>query len=140
MTYRITLVIDESCGSQLDELVRTSYVWAIQSPENDRWAAQHWQASSPLSDPLQFGLTTFARLPAETDTELVIRLLEMIDDHHGEFSHEPAWSQIDVLGTHLTDEIADAARCYGVERFDETPEGFRLVRGLNLPAHDKSMR
>jgi hypothetical protein len=33
MTYRITLVIDESCGSQLDELVRTSYVWAIQEAD-----------------------------------------------------------------------------------------------------------
>lgn len=55
--YRITLVIDESCGSQLDELVRMSYVWAIESPENDRCAAQHWHASSPPSDPLPLGLT-----------------------------------------------------------------------------------
>lgn len=90
--YRIILVLDEDYGRRVIDLAQEAYVWLVQSEENDRWASSIWQRNPASEDPLLTGLSTFARMRCEPTDELVIRLLEMIDEHHGEFAHDPAWT------------------------------------------------
>lgn len=126
--YRITLVLDEHCGPRLIELVRSSYVWAVQSAENGSWAKRIWSEPMTSADPELFGLSTFARLSDETLQEMVVRVLDLIDEHHGEYAHSPAWSEIEVIGAAPTAQVAEAARGYGVDTIEQTPEGFCLKR------------
>lgn len=126
--YRIVLVIDEHFGHRLIDLARTAYVWIVQSAENDPWAQRVWDERSNNGDPLLNGVTTFQHCNGDTTDDMVMRLLEMIDEHHGEFAHDPQWSEIEVIGTSLTKAIEDEARIYGVERCTITPTGFRLIR------------
>jgi hypothetical protein len=126
--YRIALVVDESFGRRVIELAKEVYVWLVQSKENDRWASAALELSSDSEDPLLRGVSTFARAGGEQTDDLIVSLLELIDDHHGEFAHDPPWSEIDVIGAAVTPKIEDAARKYGVVECRTTPTGFRLVR------------
>ena len=126
--YRIILVVDDHSGERLLDLARHAYVWAVQSNDNDPWATKIWQEPAVDSDPERYGLSTFARLPNESIDDLVIRLLEMIEDHHGAYAHAPAWSEIEVRGASPSQAIADAAKLYGVTRIENTSTGFFLRR------------
>ena len=126
--YRIILVLDENYGRRVIDLAQEAYVWLVQSEENDRWAALIWQRNPASEDPLLTGLSTFARMRCEPTDELVIRLLEMIDEHHGEFAHDPAWTRIDVVGASRSARVEEAARTYGVTECLTTPDGFCLIR------------
>ncbi len=126
--YRIILVVDEQFGSRVLELVRTAYVWLVESVENDRWAKEAWKSPQDTDDSLLHGLSTFKREQEETCDALIIRLIDMIDEHHGEFAHDPEWSAIDVLGASPSNAIQEAAIAYGVYRCQAIPGGFRLYR------------
>jgi len=126
--YRIALVVDESFGSKVIELAQTVYVWLVESTENNRWARLVWQAPEDDADPLSRGVSTFKRQDGEELDALVIRLLGMIDEHHGEFAHDPEWSEIDVVGVCHSSAIVDAAAGYGVDRCEVIPGGVRLHR------------
>lgn len=137
--YRIALVVDEVFGSKLLELAQAMYVWLIESAENCRWAELTWQRSPTGGDPLARGVTTFRRQDGEDLDALIIRLLDMIDEHHGEFAHDPEWSEIDVVGAIPSSAVVEAAAAYGVDRCETVPGGFRLHRpGSNSPPDTSS--
>ena len=134
-TYRIALVVDELFGSKVLALSQGAYVWLVESAENRRWAGLAWQRSQPDEDPLLRGVTTFERHPGEDLDALIVRVLEMIDEHHGEFAHDPEWSEIEVLGAAPSRAVVDAAAVHGVDRCETTPDGFRLCRARSGAAH-----
>jgi hypothetical protein len=127
---RIALVVDECFGSKVLELARTMYVWLIESDENDQWAKLAWTAPQQNDDPLLYGVTTFKRQQGEDLDSMIIRLIDMIDEHHGEFAHDPEWSEIDVVGACLSSAIEVAAADYDVDRCEVVASGFRLCRRI----------
>jgi hypothetical protein len=139
--YRIALVLDEGFGRHVIDLAQEAYVWLVQSEENDRWADVVWKDPSTATDPLLHGVSTFARAKDEQTDDLISGIIEMIDEHHGECAHDPAWSEIDVIGAVLSPQIEETARSYGVDECQPTPQGFRLIRGwqrsssARAPAH-----
>lgn len=128
--YRIFLVLDDHFGDRVEALARDTYVWLVQSPYNDASAELVWRESESSDDPLQRGLSTYKRLPGESPEEEIVRLIEMIEDHHGEFAHTPPWSEIEVIGAHVDPQRMEAtARDVGATSVVPTPEGLRIVRG-----------
>jgi hypothetical protein len=87
------------------------------------------------------GLSTYKRLPGESPEEEIVRLIEMIEDHHGEFAHTPPWSEIEVIGAHVDPQRMEAtARDVGATSVVPTPEGCascaeREVRELPCRLH-----
>ncbi|MBK8252947.1 MAG: hypothetical protein IPK82_09785 [Polyangiaceae bacterium] len=126
--YRITLVVDEHYGEKVLTLARGTYVWLVESIENDLWAKRYWDRTTANEDPLLHGVTTFRRLEGESIDALIVRLIELIDEHHGEVAHEPEWSEIDVIGAPASPGVIEAAGNYGVDRCEEFAGGFRLSR------------
>lgn len=127
--YRIALVVDDFFGARLLDLARERYVWVVDSTCNAPWIQRSWAASpADVEDPLLLGISSFSRYLNENDDDLIVRLLEMIDEHHGEFAHDPPWSEIEVLGARQSERIAEAAQLFGVDRIEETETGFRMVR------------
>lgn len=135
--YRIVLVLDESFGRHVIDLAQEAYVWLVQSEENDRWADVVWKAPSTATDPLLHGVSTFARAKDEQTDELITGVIEMIDEHHGEHAHDPAWSEIDVIGAGLSPQIEQAARSYGVDDCQPTQQGFRLIRASRRSSNER---
>ena len=134
--YRIAIVVDERFGNKVLHLAQTVYVWLIESAENDRSAKLAWEAPQRGDDPLLCGVTTSKREHGEELDALIIRLLDTIDEHHGEFAHDPEWSEIDVYGACPSTAIEVAAADYGVNRCEVVPFGFRLCRPSPNSASD----
>lgn len=126
--YRVVLVVDEHFGRALLDVARNAYVWIVQSPDNDPWAKSAWENLPALEDPLVRGVTSFERYKTESTESLIVRILDMIDEHHGEFAHDPEWSEIDVIGGGPTGPILQASQAYGTTQCITTAVGFRLVR------------
>ncbi|AKU98838.1 hypothetical protein AKJ09_05502 [Labilithrix luteola] len=52
------------------------------------------------------------------------RIASDIDEHHGEFAHDPPWSEIHVYGTPLSHELEQVFRELGATEFEPTKDGF----------------
>ena len=136
--YRITLVVDDCFGRRVLDLAQTTYVWLVESTENDLWAKLACETLQHGGDPLLHGVSTFRRERGEDLDSLIIRVLDMIDEHHGEFAHEPEWSEIEVLGASPSSAIEAAAIEYGVARCEPISGGFRLFRPNSLSDEQSS--
>jgi hypothetical protein len=55
--------------------------------------------------------------------------LAEIDVHHGEYSHDPAWSRINVIGANWTERIQKELERFGFTAHLDTREGFEATKG-----------
>jgi hypothetical protein len=125
---RVALVVDDDFGSKLQELSTLVYVWVVDSAVNRHWAEVAWEQAAVPNDPLLRGVTTFKRLDGENLDELIVRVLDMIDEHHGEFAYDPPWAEVEVIGAEPSNLVVESAAEYGVDRLEVTRDGFRLSR------------
>jgi hypothetical protein len=131
--YLITIVTDENFGERVLELACNTYVWLVRSAVNDAAAQAFWKSKQPADDPILHGLSTFDRTSDESTDEMLARLLDLIDDHHGVYAHDPAWTEINVIGVPASPAFEAAARTYGVNDTHATAEGFRVSRAQAAP-------
>ncbi|HMR10978.1 MAG TPA: hypothetical protein PKA88_34605, partial [Polyangiaceae bacterium] len=62
--------------------------------------------------------------PQESPAEICVRLSEELEAHHGEFAHDPPWSEIEVYGVSLSPELESVFRELGATAFESTIDGF----------------
>lgn len=58
-------------------------------------------------------------------------ILAVVEEHHGEYSHDPPVSTIAVYGVGVTDRLAADFAELGFSHLDPTAEGFVARRGLS---------
>jgi len=127
--YRIAIVVDPEFGDGLLDVGQRMHVWACDTALN-RAAAERLHALLPVGSGAwgESGVTRFD-WPEGSDPEaMVLALFDDIDTHHGELGHDPAWSEIEVYGVRLTEPLRQLLQEYAVDRFEETPSGFRCFR------------
>jgi len=54
--------------------------------------------------------------------------ISVIDLHHGEFSHSPAYSILNVIGVRWSDRIQEVLARFGFDYHEPTTEGFVAKR------------
>jgi len=106
----IALIVTPDAGTILRELARTHYLWI-------RTSQQHRPVLAMLQDK-----TTFTTSEGTSPEVLVLDYLDTIDLHH------PAWKQLRIIGTPLTDAIQEAIQAYGNIRFHVDDQGFTAER------------
>jgi len=127
-SHRVAVVVDRAFGARLLPLAQRLHVWVCDTSTN-REATEKAVADLPPNAVWnEVGVTTFGRGEIDSPEDLIIRYAGDIDLHHGEHSHDPAWSQIEVYGVRLNDALRTAWQEYGVNEFRETPEGFVCSR------------
>ena len=67
------------------------------------------------------------RLPPEA---ILLSQLDTIELHHGPYSADPPYTQLEVFGTALSEEMRTELRQYGFNEFQPTAEGFRCSRPM----------
>lgn len=127
--YRVALVVDRDFGNRLEELARRVPVWICDSPENRSIAHRVWRKTS--SKEPQSGVTVFKVTRERTPEEMCIGTLENVDLHHGEHSHDPPFSVLEVYGTPMTENIRAAAEEFGFCDFEEHENGFVAFRNVS---------
>jgi hypothetical protein len=106
-------------------------VWAVDSPANRECAQQLW-AEHPDRDHLD-GITVFKSPEDRSPAHMLIDQMATIDEHHGIYSADPAYTVVRVIGSGLTQEIRQVLGSFGFNSFTATDEGFEAVRPLPEP-------
>lgn len=123
---KVSLVLDSDVGDRLSELASDSHVWLIDAPAN-RAAASKYRARNPKGG-AGSGVTTFRASDDTSDLEKCLGVLGTIDLHHGEYSSDPPYSILEVVGLPRSREVISALENLGFKNFEDTEAGFRAER------------
>jgi len=126
--YSVSIVLDRSYGPRLRELLKSGPVWAVDSPANRDCAQELW-AEFPIRDHLD-GITIFKSADGRSPEEVLIDEVGTVDEHHGIYSADPAYTVILVVGSALTSEVRQVLAGLGFDTFTVNDDGFRAVRPL----------
>jgi hypothetical protein len=122
----VGLVVDRNFGDRLAELARSFHVWVVESPANTPVIQRIWnnEPSASAGDQLGAGVTSFVANEKEFPEAICARIAGDLEEHHGEFAHDPPWSEIEVFGVKLSPVLQQAFEEIGATAFEPTPEGF----------------
>jgi hypothetical protein len=111
--HKVAIVVDPDFGDRLFALAGRMHVWVCDTPGNRAAAALIW-GDDPNYD-LESGVTTFKFAPNASRPEVAAAVLGDVDLHHGEFSHDPPWSVIEVIGCSPTESLVAAFAAFGAK-------------------------
>jgi hypothetical protein len=124
--HSVALVVDRQFGERLVALSERLHVWVINSPANRSVAERIWRDLGGAHS-LERGVTTFDASAQACPSEVAADQLSSIDLHHGEYSHSPPWSLLEVYGTEPTPTLTAALRDFGLAEIIQQP-GFFIAR------------
>ncbi len=124
--YSVALVVDPAYGDRLGALAVAMPVWIADTPTNRAAAEALWRrAPSSIPHTASGAITTFQVQPSESRSAWARSILGDIDLHHGEYSHMPPYSALEVIGTEVTDDLREALSEYGLTEVESREDGFR---------------
>ena len=123
---RVLLVLDRDYDGELASVPANTHVWLIDSPVN-RQVAANYRALHEGSG-VETGATTFKAADDDPPSETCLSVLNDIDLHHGEYSSNPPYSVLEVVGAQLSNSIQRAIEALGFSKFESTKNGFRATR------------
>jgi len=120
------VIVDPAFGDRLREIPAGEPIWIADTAPN-RLA---YEAVGKERHPESYlvGLSSFTIDPAAAPEDWLISELEVIDLHHGEMSHDPPWSHINVIGTKWTERIGRELARFGFGNHQDTAEGFTATK------------
>jgi hypothetical protein len=129
--YKVIVILIPNFGERLSALPAGVPIWIVDTPTNTPVAHRLWK-ERPSENHLT-GITTFRINPKDSPEHNLLDELSTIDEHHGPFSADPPYMQIQVLGTALTDAVRQALAHYGFDEFEEVAVGFEATRHIVPP-------
>ena len=123
--HRVAIVVDPDYAERVLNLAGECHVWLVRSAANDRVVAA-LRESHPTHS-LESGVTTFN--PAGTPQASLVAILGTVEEHHGEYSHDPPVSVLEVIGAEPSAAVREELDAYGFHRVEPSEEGFRARRG-----------
>ncbi|HST51656.1 MAG TPA: hypothetical protein VLJ61_06550 [Pyrinomonadaceae bacterium] len=119
---KVALVLDSDFGERLLSMASDRHIWVIDTPRNRVVAAEYWARNS--GPKVENGITTFKVLEDDSALERCLGILQTIDLHHGEYSSDPPYSILEVIGLPLSYEVESALRELDFRTFETTDQGF----------------
>lgn len=126
--HKVVIVVDPAFGSKLRDLSRTVHVWARSSPRNLEVIQAVWKEREDERHSLDAGITSFKVKDNDSPEEMLTGILSTVDLHHGEYSHNPPWSTIEVYGASLTRDVKAALSEFGEGTYKDIEHGFVFSR------------
>jgi hypothetical protein len=122
----VSIVVNREYGPGLRRLLDLGSVWVIESSTNREWAERIWEESPKRGHP--DGLTLFKAARAKTSEDALVGIFETVDLHHGEYSADPPYTVVHVVGTAPTERVREEFKHFGFDTFSDAEEGFDAVR------------
>ena len=124
--HRVVIVVDPAFGERLVDLVERMHVWVVRSPANEEVVQRLW-AESDGKHVLESGATLFN--PAgHSPEDSCLGILSTVEEHHGEYSHDPPLGVIEVFGAEASSPVRDELAELGFNEVDSRPAGFMASR------------
>ena len=125
--HRVAVVVAPRFAVELHDISADRHVWALRVPEYERIAEDRW--STAKGDDLDSGITLFNGGGLDPEAEFVA-ILATVEEHHGEYSHAPPLSEIEVFGAQPTSEVLAELRLHGFDRVSRSERGFTARRDV----------
>ena len=122
MPYRVGIIAVPTSPAVIRRLAERMHLWVMDSPGHRAAVETLWERR-PIPE-LERGATLFSAPPRLETREDWLSLLEVIELHHGEYSHQPPVDELEVIGTRASDEVRHALSEYGFLELTSSDEGF----------------
>jgi len=119
--YRVHVIVDLHYGERIFLIPVGEPAWVIDSEANYEPIRSLWKKRKA---PEGGGITAFKFYPDGNPEDWFIDQMYDIDLHHGEYSHQPPYSVLNVVGVNWSDQIASELKKYGFTEYEITDEGF----------------
>lgn len=128
--HLVAIVVDPHYGDALKALAGSHHVWVVRSLANDRatWSVWSVGVSGAEDDPMGPGATLFDAIPGESRESMCERIALEVQEHHGEFGHDPPWSEIRVIGVSVDPNLEELFRDIGAQSVVVSEDGFTCRR------------
>ena len=127
--YAVALVLDPEFGKAMEPLAKSLHVWAVGSPTNRAIANELWKRGpQPYEYNNESGITPFDFEPGSDRESWCRKILDTIDQHHDEWSHDPPYTVLLVYGLRIAESLKPSFAELGFTRFEETDYGFRAIK------------
>jgi hypothetical protein len=123
---KLTVIVDPAFGERLADRPADEPVWIVESEVNTPVVKRLWKTRSPSSH--LTGITLFQAAAGLSAEEELIAHLDDIDLHHGEYSADPPYSVLEVIGCHPSDKVVIALGEFGFRITSATQAGFVACR------------
>lgn len=122
----VGIVLDPRFGDRIADIARDFHVWIVASEVNTPAVERFLRSGAADESRGMFdsGVSVFFGADGETPEEMWERVMDLIDDHHGEWAHDPPWSEIRVFGARLSRPLTALLAEYGVTELIPTADGF----------------
>jgi len=120
------VIVDTAFGNRLREMPIGEPVWIVDSEINGLAYNSVGKERQPKSH-LE-GLSSFKVDKDGSPEDWLVSEIQTIDLHHGEMSHDPPWSMINVIGVKWSQRIQEELERFGFNRHENTTEGFTAWR------------
>lgn len=134
LNYTIGLVLDGSFGERLLQVAATMHVWALDSALNRAVAERYWAANSDKTP--ERGITLFKQSGGFHSPEDVVPILDNIELHHGQDSHTPPVSTLEIFGCTARGPVIDALGVAGYVVTEASEDRLLATRADREPASD----
>ena len=122
----VALVLDPNYGTKLNDLVRRMPVWVADTPINRSVTEELWKQYREAGSATELSIFKINTDVSLEDTCLSI--LNTIDLHHGEYSSEPPYDMLEVIGIAASPSIRKALSSIGFATVIDSPAGFQASR------------
>jgi len=122
LLYAVGVILDPHAGDAIRKIAERLDVWVVPSPVNTAVVHELWAEEAGRSRGRKVTLWSNPFVP--TTEEEWNDVLEIIVMHHGEYSHNPPVSIIEVFGGTPTPQAEKALRRYGYDQIENTSSGF----------------
>jgi hypothetical protein len=120
--YCVHVIVDPKFGARLRTIPEEEPVWIVDTDTNR--LAYETVGKERQSQGIAVDLSSFKADLKASPEEWLISEISTIDLHHGEMSHNPPWSIINVIGTPWSESIRTELAQFGFEQHEDTPVGF----------------
>ncbi len=125
MSCCVAVVFQSDARTLIPELARRCAVWVVDSAENRQGANDYWLRVRQVDEAMAARVTTFVRTDAASDQALDV-VLELVEDHHGQFAQDPPVDEVLVIGLVPTQAVIAVLREWGYDQIE--------TEGLDLKA------
>lgn len=126
--HEVAIVMNPAFSEELAEVASRMHVWILGTPTNCEASQRAWSAYPGNS--LERGVTTIKPGGHENAEDLFTAMLGTIDEHHGEYSHDPPWTVLHIYGVKPVPEVLNALAYYGATQIDAQSDHFIATRVL----------
>lgn len=136
--YTVGIVVDATFGERLHALMARMPTWIADTPLNRAAAEAHWRTHP--GEAHTNGITTFRVDAARAPEDWCAGILGAVIEHHGEHSHSPPVSVLEVIGAQPLKPLVGALGDYGFTQVEPYARGFPSPRRLTSECSRRRFR